>query len=171
MSSVEKILVDTGYDPNLAKALFPDGLAQVAREISVYFDIQMKAELSKLNPEEYRIRDRVKKGVEIRLKFFNPHKESLRNITQYWLKPWSGGIGAKSLWKTSDIIWEWAGDTATDYNRYTKRSLLCGVLASTILYWLQDDSPKHIKTVGFLDRRIENVLQIGKVMGRFKKPA
>ena len=101
----------------------------------------------------------------------SPHKESLRNITQYWLKPWNGSTGARSLWQTADIIWDWAGDTATDYNRYTKRSLLCGVLASTTLYWLQDDSQQRTKTVGFLERRIENVLQIGKVIGRFKKQA
>lgn len=171
MNSVRRILDEAGYDRNLADALFPDGISQVAMEISKYLDREMKENLDAINIENLRIRDRVKTGVEARLHAMQPHKEALQMLTCYWLKPWSSGYAGKALWSTADIIWDYAGDTSKDYNHYTKRSLLCGVLASTYLYWLQDDSPDRIKTVSFLDRRIENVLQLGKVMGRFKKSA
>ncbi len=72
----------------------------------------------------------------------------------------------KCVWATADKIWRAAGDTATDYNHYTKRILLSGVLSATTLYWLNDDSAKKEKTWAFLDRRIDNVLKIGQGMNQ-----
>ena len=60
-------------------------------------------------------------------------------------------------------MWRWAGDTATDYNYYSKRLILSGVIASTRLYWFDDDSEDFAKTRTFLERRIENVMQFEKV--------
>ena len=37
-----------------------------------------------------------------------------------------------------DRMWRLAGDTATDFNHYSKRTLLSGVIASTTLCWLGD---------------------------------
>ena len=98
-----------------------------------------------------------------------PYKGAVQTLTQYWGKPWTGLKAGKAIWSTVDNIWNWAGDTSTDYNHYTKRSLLSGVLASTYLYWVSEDDPDLQKTQGFLARRIENVMQLGKVIGRFKK--
>ena len=39
---------------------------------------------------------------------------------------------------------------------------LSGVYGSTVLYWLGDDSDGHARTWDFLDRRIEDVMQIEK---------
>ena len=46
--------------------------------------------------------------------------------------------------------------------------LLAGVLTSTALFWLNDRSDDLTPTWAFLDRRIENVLRVGKIVGRFK---
>jgi ubiquinone biosynthesis protein COQ9 len=75
------------------------------------------------------------------------------------------------LWRSADRIWTWAGDTATDYNHYTKRALLSGVMASTTLFWMQDNSPASAASRAFLDRRIDNVLNIGRLLGTLKKKA
>jgi ubiquinone biosynthesis protein COQ9 len=66
-------------------------------------------------------------------------------------------------------MWRWAGDTATDYNYYTKRTILSGVIASTRLVWFDDDDPEHQETQAFLDRRIDNVMQFEKVKGKLTK--
>ena len=42
---------------------------------------------------------------------------------------------------TVDAIWYAAGDSATDFNFYTKRGLLAAVYGATMLYWLDDRSP------------------------------
>jgi len=73
-----------------------------------------------------------------------------------------------SVWRSADRFWAKAGDTATDYNRYTKRALLSGVIASTTLFWLTDNSEEHAASWAFLDSRIENVLAMGKRLGKAK---
>ena len=78
-------------------------------------------------------------------------------------------VATRSLYETVNTIWYWAGDTATDFNFYTKRGLLAGVYTSTLLFWLNDDSPDHAETWAFLDRRIADVMRIPQVSQRFKK--
>ena len=68
-----------------------------------------------------------------------------------------------------DAIWRAAGDTSTDYNFYTKRLILSGVYTSTAAVWFGDDTDGFEKTWAFLDRRIEDVMQIEKVKGKAEK--
>ena len=72
----------------------------------------------------------------------------------------------KMVWRTADAIWREAGDTATDHNHYTKRLLLSGVITSTTLYWLNDDSPGQEKTWEFLDARIDGAMKLGRGLGQ-----
>ncbi len=55
------------------------------------------------------------------------------------------------------------GDTSTDVNWYTKRATLSAVYASTVLFWLGDDSPNHSRDDDFIDRRIADVMQMEKM--------
>ena len=72
------------------------------------------------------------------------------------------------IWQTADIIWEWAGDTATDYNRYTKRGLLVTVIGSTTFYWLTKSDASMEDVDQFLRARIENVLKVGQAASKLK---
>jgi len=62
-----------------------------------------------------------------------------------------------------DEIWYQSGDTSTDFNWYTKRTLLAGVYISTELHMLNDKSDNYNDTWQFLDRRIENIMNFGKI--------
>jgi ubiquinone biosynthesis protein COQ9 len=53
-------------------------------------------------------------------------------------------------------------------NWYTKRATLSAVYSSTVLYWLGDTSDGHQATWEFLDRRIDNVMQIEKVKAQVR---
>jgi ubiquinone biosynthesis protein COQ9 len=59
-------------------------------------------------------------------------------------------------------MWRLAGDTATDFNHYTKRMTLGAVYVSTLLAWLDDQSEGFADTAAFLDRRIDNVMRFEK---------
>ncbi|MEP7209486.1 MAG: COQ9 family protein, partial [Alphaproteobacteria bacterium] len=59
------------------------------------------------------------------------------------------------------------GDKSTDYNWYTKRLILSGVVASTLLVWLGTDDQGEIDA--FLARRIENVMDFEKAKGRVQE--
>jgi ubiquinone biosynthesis protein COQ9 len=69
-------------------------------------------------------------------------------------------LGLRLLYDTVDAIWYAAGDTATDFNFYTKRALLAGVYAATTLCWLEDRSREMEETHAFLDRRINDIMAI-----------
>jgi hypothetical protein len=59
-----------------------------------------------------------------------------------------------------------AGDKSTDFNWYTKRTVLSGVLGSTLAAWIGTDDEAEVDA--FLDRRIENVMQFEKLKGQVK---
>lgn len=162
---VQEASVKAGFKVETADAVFPEKLNDVLVHFADWSDRQMMAALADLNPDEMRVRDRVAIAVEKRLRVLEPHKDCVRASAGYWARPFKKVEAAKLIWRTSDIIWTWAGDTATDYNKYSKRGLLSGVLTSTMLYWLNDKSDDMDDTLAFLERRIDNVLRFGRVTG------
>ncbi len=64
-------------------------------------------------------------------------------------------------------MWRAAGDTATDYNHYTKRGILAGVYAATIAVFAHDESEGWADTRAFLGRRIEGIMRFEKAKAQF----
>ena len=116
-----------------------------------------------------RVRDRIAAGVRTRLEILAPHREAVRRGLAFLALPQNAAQGVTCLNRSVDCLWYAAGDRATDYNFYSKRLLLAGVLSSTTVYWLNDRSEGAAQTWAFLDRRIDEVLKaggrLGKVMG------
>lgn len=81
-------------------------------------------------------------------------------------QPRNVSTALKQLTQVTDDIWHAAGDKSTDYNWYTKRGLLAAVYSSTELYMLTDYSPGYADTWEVLDRQLENVVQMGKLIGQ-----
>ncbi len=159
--------VESGFKKEMVLSVFPDGVKDTLRYFSRWADDEMLKALAKEETPQ-RIRDKIALAVRARMKALTPHKEAERLAIAYWVRPMRKFEGAKLVWKTADVIWHWAGDTATDYNRYTKRALLSGVITSAVLYWLSDNSVGAKDSWAFLDRRIDNVLNIGKIVGKLK---
>ncbi len=151
------------------KKEFPRG----ARDLVRCFFIWATAEtVKRLKPKEMtalRVRDRIALGVRTRLEVLAPHKEAMRSALAFMARPPHSFSMPRLVWHTADKLWWAAGDTATDYNHYTKRLLLSGVISATTFYWLNDNSPHHAQTWEFLDRRIDNVLKIGMKLGKLKR--
>lgn len=158
-----------GYEEGMARAVFPDGMNDVLSVFSDRADRAMLEFLDVLNPEEMRVRDRVREALVARYTYLQPHKEAVRQSVLFWAAPWRKPQAMKIVWRTADRIWDWAGDTASDYNRYTKRGLLSGIIVSTTLVWLGDDEEAMDETKAFLDRRIENVMQLNRVLNQIKR--
>jgi ubiquinone biosynthesis protein COQ9 len=78
---------------------------------------------------------------------------------------------ARLGWRAADHIWRAAGDTAVDYNHYTKRTLVAGIYAATLLVFLDDESEGHADTKAFLGRRIEGVMRFEKAKARLSANA
>jgi ubiquinone biosynthesis protein COQ9 len=156
---------DLGLEPGTAHRLFPRAGDDMLGHVERWADRQMLARVGPL--EGMRVRDRIGRLVRTRLDVLGPHREAMRRATAARMLPSNGFAACGSLWRTVDLMWSAAGDDARDASYYTKRSLLAAVWASTFLFWLEDRSDGFRDTWAFLDRRIDNVMQIGRLRARF----
>ncbi len=161
--------VDAGLSSAEALNAFPAGPTEALALFSDWADRQMLARLEKVELGAMKVREKVAAGVRLRLEVLAPHKEAVRRGLAVLALPVNASQGLKSVHRTVDAIWTMAGDRATDYNYYTKRLLLAGVLTSTTLYWLNDRSEGHQATWAFLERRIDEVLKVGGRLGKTMK--
>ncbi|HYD18954.1 MAG TPA: COQ9 family protein [Patescibacteria group bacterium] len=156
-------------DADDVSTAFPRGATDLAQYFSLWADTRMLEKLPK--PEKLaslRIRDRVALCVRTRLELLAPHRQALSSALAYLAVPPRNLALPKMVWATADAIWRICGDTSADYNHYTKRLLLSGVLSSTTLYWLNDKSAGSEKTWEFLARRIDDVMKVGGAIGKIK---
>ena len=71
----------------------------------------------------------------------------------------------------TDIVACSPGDKSTDMSWYTKRATLGAVYSATELFMITDTSPEFADTWAFLDRRIADVMQMGKSIGQMTEAA
>ena len=169
IETLEKAATDSGHSPDMVTALFPGGVGNALEGFADLADREMLEKLERLSIADMRVRDRIHKAIMTRFEILQKFREAEQRALSYWALPHHAPRAAKIVWRTADRIWGWAGDTATDYNRYTKRGLLTGVLSASTLAWLNDDSADLQITDEFVGRRIENVMQLGRVLGKIKK--
>ncbi len=161
--------IEAGHSKNTAIAVFPEKMVGVLDHFADWADREMIEALKDIDQDNMRVCDRIRTAVITRFETLAPHKEAMRDSLNFWLWPARKPRALKITWRTADVIWNWAGDTASDYNHYTKRGLLSGVIASATIFWLNDASEDIEKTKAFLDRRIENVMKLGRVVQVVKK--
>lgn len=152
---------ESGVEPGIARAVCPRGAVDLALAFHEEGDQAMLARLAATDLDDMRFRDRVAAAVRFRLEAVEDRELVRRGMTLFSL-PQYALDGAQAIWRTCDRIWTALGDTSDDVNWYTKRATLAGVYGSTVLYWLGDQSEGYARTWAFLDRRIEDVMQIEK---------
>ena len=151
--------------------LFPDGGREAALWLDDWADRRMLAALESVDLPALKIRARVATAVQARLEVLAPHREAVRRAIALKASPWGAARAAEIVYRTVDAIWYAAGDTATDFNFYTKRALLAAAYGPTVLYWLNDSSEGAADTFAFLDRRLGEILQIPKLTAGLKRAA
>ncbi|HCQ58341.1 MAG TPA: COQ9 family protein [Sulfitobacter sp.] len=158
---------ESGLDPALARAVCPRGAVDLAVAYHRRGDAKMLEGLAQADLSELRFRDRIAKGVRLRLEAGD--REAIRRGSTLFALPHHAPEGAGLIWETSDKIWTALGDTSDDVNWYSKRATLSGVYSATLLYWLGDASEGHQATWSFLDRRIDDVMQIEKLKAQVRE--
>lgn len=114
-----------------------------------------------------KIRERIRQLVETRVDMLAENRESLRRALAIEAMPLNAPRALKWGWRSADIMWRLAGDTATDYNHYTKRAMLGSIYAATLAVLINDDSENQAETRAFLGRRIDNVMSFEKAKFQF----
>jgi ubiquinone biosynthesis protein COQ9 len=161
-------VAESGVEPALAATLAPRGAVDLALAFHRRGDARMVEGLKAMDLSAMKFRQRVATAVRLRLELVED-REAVRRGTTLFALPQHAALGAKAIWGTADAIWTALGDTSDDFNWYTKRATLSGVYGATVLFWLGDDSAGHADTWAFLDRRIEDVMQIEKVKAQVNK--
>lgn len=158
----KRAIADSGVALGLARALFPRAGLDLALAYHRQGDALMTERLAGQDLGAMRYSARVAHAIRERLELVED-KELVRRGTTLFSLPQHAAEGAKAIWGTADAIWKALGDSSVDFNWYSKRATLSAVYGSVVLFWLGDDSPDHAATWAFLDRRIENVMQIEKL--------
>ena len=168
-STLEAAIAESGVDAGLARQAFPRGGIDMALAFHRQIDRQLADEFEKADLRDLRIRDRIAHCIRRRIELVGEHREAVRRGATLLALPIHAAEGARAIWETADIIWNACGDTATDYNWYTKRMILSSVYSATLLYWLGDTSPNSANSWAFLDRRIDDVMRFEQTKARLNE--
>lgn len=155
-----------GIDADVAALAFKGGAMAMIEAWIGHVDALMLAHFTPDKVKTMKIRERITALMRFRIEAVLPVKEAVRRAMAIMANPRNVAETTKISWRSADLMWRIAGDTATDYNHYTKRAILTGVYGSTLLAFMEDESEDHEETWAFLDRRIENVMQFEKTKAK-----
>lgn len=161
----------TGVDREVARLAFSGGAVTMIDAWFAHIDAGMLARMTPEKLAAMKIRERIAGLIETRLELLAPDRESLRRALAVLAMPQNVGKGARLGWRSADVMWRAAGDTATDYNHYTKRGMLGGVYAATVTVFLDDESEDFADTRAFLSRRIDGIMRFEKAKAQWLRPA
>ena len=129
-----------GIDTDIAALAFKDGPVDMIDAWFAHIDGVMLAAAPPERLGLMKVREKITALVEARLDATSIDRESLRRALAILALPQNLAKATRLGWRTVDTIWRAAGDVATDYNYYTKRTILLGVYASRITVFLDDES-------------------------------
>jgi ubiquinone biosynthesis protein COQ9 len=170
-AAVDAAAADLGLLPAMARLAFPGGAIDMVDAYIATADVKMAAALDTDAFRALKVRQKITTAIRTRLEQAAPHREAIRRSAAVLALPGNAGRAARLTWRTADSIWRACGDTSTDLNHYSKRALAGAVYATTLLYWLNDESPDFTETWAFLDRRIAGVMQIETAKARLRQVA
>ena len=161
-TAVEAAADSLGIDPAQGRLAAPKDAIGLIDLYIQGIDRTLEAEFPPERVAAMKIRARIREMLWRRFELMQPAKESVRRALAVLAMPQNLLRANKMGWRSADLVWRLAGDTATDFNHYTKRLTLSAVYGSTLLAWLNDDSDEQVETAAFLDRRIDNVMAFEK---------
>ena len=155
-----------GADRDVARLAIPGNAIDMIDLWFAEIDRRMAEALPPETLGPMKIRAKITALVEARLDALASDREALRRAVAILAMPQNAARAARLGWRSADTMWRLAGDTATDYNHYTKRAMLAGIYAATIAVFLNDDSEGQAESRAFLARRIENIMQFEKAKAK-----
>lgn len=139
--------------------LFPHGARDLAALLSRRHDARAIQALAATPAESMKIRQRIAAAMSARMEAGAQDLEATKKCAAFLALPQNADLGLSLAWETSDLLWRWAGDTATDWNHYSKRTILSGILIPALtMRWFQGRDEAE----AFVAHRIENVMAFEK---------
>ncbi|WP_292050988.1 MULTISPECIES: COQ9 family protein [unclassified Brevundimonas] len=139
--------------------LFPHGARDLAALLSRRHDAVALKTLEATPAATLKIRERIAAALSARLEAAAADAAASKKCAGFLALPFNADLGISLTWDTADKLWRWAGDTSTDQNHYSKRTILSGILAPALTIRLFEGREA---ADSFCARRIENVMQFEK---------
>lgn len=166
--AVTMAAAEKGVDPDIAALAFADGATDMIDAWFASIDAGMLAALPRETLDAMPFRKKIIALVEARLTLLAPDREALRRAITILAMPKHAPRAARLGWRAADVMWRAAGDTATDFAHYSKRTTLAAIYAATLLVFVDDQSENHADSRAFLARRIEGVMRFEKFKAKIK---
>lgn len=157
-----------GVPPDRARLAIPGGAFDMIDAWFASIDAGMVARFTPSQLAAMKIRDRITNILLARLTIAAPHREALRRALAILALPTNVATATKLGWRAADAMWRLAGDDATGFAHYSKRTTLAAVYASTLLVFLDDESEDMAETRAFLARRIAGVMRFEKFKAQLR---
>lgn len=165
---LENASIMLGFNENYAQLLFINGISEL---IDIYFDHidnLMFEQLEKLDTPN-GISAKIKLALKTRINILANFRQTTARTISFLSLPWNAALGFRLGFRSMDRIWsDYVGDGSTDFNYYTKRTLLYAVYVASVQFFLNDNSINLSETEDFINRRIDNVLNFGRFIANFK---
>lgn len=168
--AIDTAAAHMGIAPAVARLAFPGGAMDMITAWVERIDADAALALPQAALAEFGVTERIRRLVQYRIDAVAGREEALRRALAILAIPRNLARAARLGWSSADVMWRLAGDTATDFNHYTKRAILSSVVAATLAVLIDDQSADKAETRAFLDRRLQGVGKFEKAKARLLRP-
>lgn len=169
-AAIDAAAAELGVAPAAARLAFPGGAPDMIAAWIERIDADAALALPQDSLAALRVPERIRRLVEFRIDAVAGREEALRRALAILALPQNLTRAAKLGWGSADLMWRLAGDTATDFNHYTKRTILSGIVAATLAVLIDDASANKAETRAFLGRRLQDVARFEKAKAQIVRP-
>ncbi len=166
-AAVDQAAQSQGVDKDVARLAYSDGAMDMIAAWIETIDLSMQGSFTAEELADMKIRERITSLVWARLESLIGLEEALRRAQAIMAMPQNVPTAFKIGWHSADLMWRMAGDTSTDYNYYSKRTILGSIYGACLVVFADDDSEGKAQTRAFLDRRIEGVMRFEKAKAKW----
>lgn len=154
--------------PGIAHGMFPRGGADLvhyhqttsnSKLLEFLKELQRQNEQKPLAPAEF-----VEKAIKVRLEMTIPYLSKWPQAIAIMSLPPNVPTSLATLLTLVDDICYYAGDRSVDFNWYLRRIGIAGVYKATELYMIQDRSNEFESTWKFLNRRLQEAVQLNELI-------
>ena len=145
------------------QTIFDNKISNIIGTFNDKLDEDMRVIFNTENKKDLGTTDTIKALILSRLKASANYKSIIKTSLIFMAQPKNAYDAFNQVMKTSDKIWEIAGDTSRGGTFYSKRLILSGVYSSTLAHWLAKETQSVGESEYFLDRRLNDVKNFGKL--------
>ncbi len=138
-------------------------LADFVDYLLLDIDTKMLASLEQQDTQNLKIREKIKLALLTR--FTIQDHALVKQLASFFLKPQYAPLAFKSLSRTCDKIWYFAGDQSTDFNYYSKRMILAAIYSATIAYYLKTEATEK-QLAEFIEQRIQDSFKLAELKNK-----